>query len=130
MSDQKILAGRSFLVVDDDVSCVRMTTLILQGNGATVFNASNGAEAIQKAHDLQPDMVLADLLMPQMDGWTLVKNLKGDPALSHIPVIAVTASYLSVADIDHAMHVGFAKVVPKPLTISSLLEAISIVSAL
>lgn len=130
MSDRKMLAGRSFLVVDDDVSCVRMTTLILQGNGATVYDASNGEDALVLAAELQPDMVLADLLMPQMDGWTLVKSLKGNPNLSHIPVIAVTASYLSVADIDHAMAVGFARVVPKPLTISSLLEAITLVSAL
>lgn len=130
MSNPKMLAGRSFLVVDDDISCVRMTTLILQGNGATVYDASNGEDAIQIAREFQPDMVLADLLMPQMDGWALVKSLKSDPNVSHIPVIAVTASYLNPADIDHAMNVGFAKVVAKPITISSLLEAITLNAAI
>ena len=103
--------------------------MILEGNGAIVYSAANGAEGLMLAQQLHPDMVLADLLMPQMDGWTLVKALKGDIALHNIPVIAVTASYLSFADMDHALVVGFAKIVPKPLTISSLLEAIGSVSA-
>ncbi|MBK8022114.1 MAG: response regulator [Chloroflexi bacterium] len=125
----KVLVGTSFLVVDDDVSCVRMTSLILQAHGATVYEATSGEEALVKARAHGPAIILADLLMPEMDGWALVKSIKADPLLRSSPVIAVTASYLTPSDIDHALAVGFAKVLAKPLSIQILLEAISLAGA-
>jgi CheY-like chemotaxis protein len=125
----KVLSGRSFLVVDDDAACVRMTTLILETYGGHVYEAANGADALVLARTHHPDIILADLLMPTMDGWALVKSIKADPILHSTPVVAVTASYLTIADIDHALQIGFAKVVPKPISIHSLLEAISVAAA-
>lgn len=126
---EQVLSGTSFLVVDDDAACVRMTSLILQAHGATVYEASGGAEALALAHAHQPTIILADLLMPGMDGWALVRSIKADMVLRATPVLAVTASYLTPADIDHALAVGFAKVLAKPLSMQVLLEAISVAGA-
>lgn len=129
MLAENSLSGHSFLVVDDDAACVHMTSLILKAHGATVLAATSGAEAIHIIQTTPPDMILADLLMPMMDGWALVKTLKSDPLTSAIPVVAITASYLNPDDITHAIAVGFAQVLPKPISISSLMTAISLAEA-
>ena len=63
----------------------------LEFSGFTVAAAVNGREAIERAIDLQPDLVLMDASMPVLDGWQATRELKANPATRHIPVIALTA---------------------------------------
>ena len=63
----------------------------LEFSGFTVETAANGREAIERATSLQPDLILMDASMPVLDGWQATRELKANPATSHIPVLALTA---------------------------------------
>jgi len=63
----------------------------LEFSGFTVETAANGREAIDLARSLQPDLILMDASMPVLDGWQATRELKANPATSHIPVLALTA---------------------------------------
>lgn len=92
MSTSKtLLMGQNLLVVDDDLACVRMTSLILTAHGATVHSANNGVQALQVLETTPVDLIISDLSMPEMNGWELLKRLKATPLLRSIPVIAMTA---------------------------------------
>jgi len=119
------LMGQSLLVVDDDLACVRMTSLILTAHGATVHSAHNGVEALQVLETTPVDLIISDLLMPEMNGWELIKQIKSTPALRSIPVIAMTANFLNNSDHDRAASDGFLQILPKPLSVQSLMDAIT-----
>jgi signal transduction histidine kinase/CheY-like chemotaxis protein/HAMP domain-containing protein len=83
--------GRStVLVVDDDASVRGLLTKTLEKEGYRVISAGNGVEALSLAREHRPQAITLDVLMPQMDGWAALKELKADPELRTIPVIMVT----------------------------------------
>ena len=79
------------LVVDDTEANVRLLQAKLANEYYTVVTASDGVEAIQKAHDTAPDVILLDVMMPNMDGFEACRRLKADPETCHIPIVMVTA---------------------------------------
>ncbi len=79
------------LVVDDIDFNVKLLDTKLKQEYYTVFSAYNGKEAITKAKEMQPDIILMDIMMPEMDGFEATKIIKADPDLGHIPIIMVTA---------------------------------------
>ena len=80
------------LVVDDDPWILRMVSSSLEKKGNYVVEtAKDGQQALQKAHQHQPDMIITDVMMPVMDGWALVQQLRADPALAEVPVLFLTA---------------------------------------
>ena len=79
------------LVVDDEVNIVRLIQINLQRHGYEVETANNGAEALAKIRDSRPDLLVSDVMMPEMDGFELLANVRRDPALSDLPVIMLTA---------------------------------------
>jgi signal transduction histidine kinase/CheY-like chemotaxis protein/HAMP domain-containing protein len=85
-------AGRSapILVVDDDVTVRELMERFLAREGFSVVTAATGVEALGRARELRPAAITLDVLMPDLDGWTVLAALKGDPALADIPVILVT----------------------------------------
>jgi signal transduction histidine kinase/DNA-binding response OmpR family regulator len=78
------------LVVDDDATVRDVMERFLVREGFAVVTASGGVEALHKARDLHPAAITLDVMMPDLDGWTVLAALKGDPALADIPVILVT----------------------------------------
>ncbi len=78
------------LVIDDDQSARDLMTRFLIKEGFTVQTAGDGATGLQLARDLMPNIILLDVTMPRMDGWSVLSSLKGDPALADIPVVMVT----------------------------------------
>jgi len=99
------------LVVDDDLDAREMYSLFLKSKGCDVFKATDGAEAIKKARDLWPNVIVMDLAMPNMDGWEAIRKLHQSSWTSMIPVIAVSA----VADgRDAAFAVGCDAYLTKP----------------
>jgi adenylate cyclase len=90
----------SILVVDDDPVTRLMLRAGLERDGHQVATVENGAEALDLVRSQSFDVVLLDVLMPQMDGYGVLEQLKGDPDLRHIPVVMVT----SVDDIDSAVR--------------------------
>src|SRR5690606_28221615 len=99
------------LVIDDEPAACEMTARMLAREGLRCRTAQDGEAGLQLAADLRPDVILLDVLMPRMDGWTVLSRLKADAALAAIPVLMV-----SVAG-DRAMGtaLGAAGSLAKPL---------------
>jgi len=79
------------LLIDDDVDFVESTKIILESKPYEVIVAGNGDEGLQKAGEVNPDLILLDVIMPVKDGFTAAEQLKKDPQLSKIPVLMLTA---------------------------------------
>lgn len=101
------------LVVDDFLDAREMYAEYLAFSGFRVVEASNGAEAVQKALEVAPDIVLMDLSMPGMDGWEATRRLKGDQRTKDIPVIALTGHALTGFS-ESAKEAGCDAFVTKP----------------
>ncbi|MFT3922744.1 MAG: response regulator [Myxococcales bacterium] len=84
------LSGRRIVVVDDDASVVEFFAGILLEQGATVVTAHRGEEALRAARRERPDLVISDVLMPDLDGFVLCRKLKRDPVLADVPVILIS----------------------------------------
>ena len=83
--------GARVLVVDDDPWILRMVTATLEKKGYAVDTAREGRQALERAQAHPPDVIVTDVMMPVMDGWTLVQHLRQNPRLSAVPVIFLTA---------------------------------------
>jgi threonine synthase len=89
----------SILVVDDNPNDRRLIRRLLKAHKSyRVFEARSGAEALKMVYDHQPDLIVSDLTMPEMDGFTLLERLKSDPNTAHIPVVVVSAKTLTSDD--------------------------------
>ncbi len=84
-------AALKILIVDDDSNFRQVTRLSLSLEGYEVLEASGGREAINLARQMQPDLILLDILMPGLDGYETCRQIKTNPATSHIPIIVLTA---------------------------------------
>ena len=79
------------LIVDDDPWILRMVSTLLEKRGYAIFTAGDGEEALGRAEEVKPDLVVTDVMMPKMDGWELVRELRARPHLALIPVLFLTA---------------------------------------
>jgi CheY-like chemotaxis protein len=108
------------LIVDDFLDAREMYAEYFASAGFRVAEAANGTEAIQKAFELTPQVILMDLAMPGMDGWEATRRLKADPRTRHIPVIAVTGHALNGFP-ESAKEAGCDAFVTKPCLPDALL---------
>jgi two-component system alkaline phosphatase synthesis response regulator PhoP/two-component system response regulator VicR len=83
--------GRKILAVDDEKHIVRLVQINLQKEGYDVITASTGREALEKVAADKPELIIMDVMMPELDGFGALKILKEDPATASIPVIMLTA---------------------------------------
>ncbi len=102
------------LVVDDKEENVYYLEALLKGNGFEVDVARHGAEALVKARQHPPKVIVSDLLMPVMDGYTLLRHWKADPRLKKIPFIVYTATYTEAEDERLALNLGADAFLLKP----------------
>ncbi len=102
------------LVVDDRPQGRYMLEVLLRGHGYEVVSASNGAEALERAGERAPDLILTDILMPVMDGFTLCRIWKGSERLKDIPFVFYTATYTDARDERFALELGADRYVIKP----------------
>ena len=116
--------GRNVLLVEDDQDGRRMYVEWLTGAGFRVSQAHNGLQALERALDLLPDVVVTDLNIPGIDGFELTRRLKHDPRTRDIPVIAVTGYAAFAADPGRAHRAGCDVVLPKPCSPDDLESAI------
>jgi signal transduction histidine kinase/DNA-binding response OmpR family regulator len=105
------------LVIDDDRSVHELMTRFLNREGYRVETAPSGQAGLQKARQLKPDIIILDVMMPGMDGWSVLTALKNDPQLAPIPV--VLATMLSDKDMGYAL--GAAEYMTKPVQREKLL---------
>ena len=111
------------LVVEDYQDAREMYAAYLQFSGFQVAEAANGIEAVQKTVELQPDIVLMDLALPQMDGWEATRRLKSDARTTHIPIVALTGHALA-GHAEGAREAGCDAFVTKPCLPDALVAEI------
>ncbi|MBN8644547.1 MAG: PAS domain S-box protein [Planctomycetes bacterium] len=102
------------LIVDDHAKNLYLLRVMLEGNGCEVDEARHGAEALSKARQRPPDLVISDLLMPVMDGYTLLAHWKADERLRSIPFVVYTATYTEPKDEKLALDLGASAFIVKP----------------
>jgi two-component system alkaline phosphatase synthesis response regulator PhoP len=79
------------LIVDDDPDFVDVTSRILKARPYEVTTAYNGEEGVRKIRELKPDLILLDIMMPKKDGFIVADEMSRDPAMSNIPILAITS---------------------------------------
>jgi CheY-like chemotaxis protein len=102
------------LIVDDNDENLYYLNALLTGYGFVVETAKHGVEALAAARSTPPNIVISDLLMPVMDGYTLLRHWKEDPSLKEIPFIVYTATYTSAEDERFALSLGADAFIVKP----------------
>jgi DNA-binding response OmpR family regulator len=111
------------LIVDDDPELSRMIGFILQKSGYEVITANNGKEGLQKADEMRPDLIVLDVMMPDMSGIEVCQKLRDRPMTRNVPLIMLSA----LADIDAKLsgfQVGADDYIPKPVNAKELLARI------
>jgi CheY-like chemotaxis protein len=111
------------LVVEDDQQAKEGLTEFLLSHGYRVSDAKDGAEALLKVEAYRPDVILLDLALPRMDGWSVARQLKSDIRFRDVPVIAISA--LDYPDVvGRAREAGCVAFLPKPVDLRRLLPVI------
>jgi CheY-like chemotaxis protein len=112
---------RRILLVEDNELNRDMLSRRLVRRGYQVEIAVDGREGLSMAGSSSPDLILLDLSLPEMDGWEVLRQLKQDPRMKNIPVVALTAHAL-VTDRNRAMEAGFDDYDIKPVEMPRLLK--------
>jgi two-component system, cell cycle response regulator DivK len=110
---------KKILIVEDNVNNRLMLHDLLTHHGYQVLEAENGEEGLELARKQQPDLILMDIQMPVMDGVTVAKLLKEQPATSHLKIIALT-SFAMKGDREKLLAAGFNDYVAKPINTRQL----------
>jgi two-component system cell cycle response regulator DivK len=102
------------LIIEDNEQNSYLQTFILQKNGHEVIQSSSGEAGIARAAQELPDLILLDIQLPGMDGYAVAKALRSNPAIAHIPIIAVT-SYAMTGDRERILASGCTSYIEKPI---------------
>jgi CheY-like chemotaxis protein len=113
--------GPLVLVIDDDSTARDLMSRTLQRNGFSVATAPGGAEGLRLAAELQPAAITLDVMMPDVDGWKVLRSLKADPATADIPVVMVTILH----DQALAFSLGATDFLTKPVDRNRLVKTLS-----
>lgn len=112
------------LCIDDDAGVVELVELILQREGISVVGASNGEAGLAIMRQSSPQAVLLDIMMPDIDGWEVFKQIKADAALKNIPVIILTARDSTFEEIVARERAGVDDYITKPFTPDQLRKSV------
>ncbi|MEE4195832.1 MAG: response regulator [Anaerolineae bacterium] len=112
------------LIVEDLKHVREMLEITLGFRGYEVITATNGEEALKHLMKIKPRLVITDILMPNMDGFSLVHQIRNMPNLSDVPIIFLSATYTKAEDYDFAEKLGADKFLKKPYNVDDLLMAV------
>jgi DNA-binding response OmpR family regulator len=113
------------LVVEDIPDILKLLDATLKFKGYRVVTASNGQEALEAIQRERPAIIITDILMPKMDGFSLVHRLRINPETREIPVIFLTATYVAPEDKAFALTIGVSRFIEKPVNFEEFLPTIS-----
>jgi DNA-binding response OmpR family regulator len=112
------------LVVDDDPVILKLLEVNFEMEGFQVVRAADGAEGLERAREVLPDIVVLDVMMPRMTGYEVAKALREDDQTAHIPIIFVTARAQS-SDVERGMELGVEDYVTKPFDPLDLIDRVN-----
>ena len=113
------------LVVEDVPDTLDLVEITLKFKGYRVVTATNGQEALEAIEKERPSIIITDILMPRMDGFTLVHRLRVHPETRDIPVVFLSATYVAPEDKDFALAIGVSRFIEKPIDIDELLSTVA-----
>ncbi len=126
---EEVPSTTSILYIEDDSEMIDLVSLILNRQGYQVTGANGGRKGLELAQSVRPDLVLLDLMMPDMDGWDVYQQLKSAEETRNIPVIIITARSQTI---DRVLGMQIAKVddyIIKPFRPDDLIQSIKKVLA-
>lgn len=115
---------KKIVYVEDELEMIDLVKLILNRKGYEVIGAAGGREGLDIIRDVLPDLVLLDLMMPDIEGWEVYQQMRADDATKHIPVIVITAK---AQNIDKVLGLHIAKVndyISKPFSPQDLVTSV------
>ena len=115
---------KQVVCIEDDPEMIELIRLILSRRSVQVHGAAGGEKGLEMVREKHPDLVLLDLMMPDMDGWEVYQQMKSDESIRNIPVIVVTAKAQSI---DKVLGLHIAKVddyIAKPFSPQELLDSV------
>ncbi len=116
--------ANKIMVVDDEPDVVDLVRLVLESDGFQVVPAYSGKEALEKIGKEMPDLVLLDIMMPQMDGWEVYSRIRANPKTKDVPVAMLTAKSQSIDKMIGLHVVKVDDYITKPFGRSELLERV------
>jgi DNA-binding response OmpR family regulator len=118
-------AGSGYLlIVEDDPDILKLLQTTLTFRGYRVVTARNGREGLDIVRADRPAIVIADIMMPKLDGFGLVHRLRLDPQTCDIPVVFITATYVAPEDKEFALNIGATRFLQKPVDLDAFLKTI------
>ena len=115
--------GSKILYIEDNEQNLYLVSFILEKHGYVVCSAADGLEGIARATSEKPDMILLDIQLPGMDGYTVARRLRALPDMEATPIIAVT-SYAMEGDREKALAAGCSGYIEKPINPDTFLQQI------
>jgi len=112
------------LVVEDDDAIRELVSDVLRDDGYEVREATNGAEALGRIQDERPDLIVLDLMMPVMDGWTFVEKCHGQEHCNDVPIIVTSASHDLPRTAERLRSFGVRTCLAKPFDVDGLLALV------
>lgn len=116
------------LLVDDEEDILDFLELILEEQGYAIIKASSGSDALAAAQMHRPDLILLDIMMPEMDGWEVLKLLKADEELLQTPVAMLTARS-EMKDKIQGLQEGAIDYICKPFSTKELIDKLQVIFA-
>ena len=118
-----LMSEKTILAIDDDDLVLKLLDVNFNKRGFNVVEFLGGEGAFEKAKELQPAVIILDIMMPLMDGWEVLEKLKGNPATQDIPVVILTVKS-SQDDVSRAVGMGADRYVMKPFDPSDLVSLV------
>lgn len=124
----KEMRGKKILLVDDDADFVEATKLILESKSYDVVLAYDGKEGLKKVQTEEPNLIILDVMMPEMDGYQVCAKLKADPKYRRIPILLLTAVGESIPTTSYTKEMGMKieadDYIPKPVEPMEIVERV------
>ncbi len=126
LDNEAMLEGKKVLIVDDDMRNIFSLSSVLMEKNMAVIEAENGKEALERLNqDPDIDVVLMDVMMPEMDGFAATRAIRKDPRFARLPIIALTAKAMK-GDRDECLKAGASDYIPKPVDVEKLFSLLRV----
>jgi len=117
------MSKKRILVVEDEESLLKLESILLAAKGYQVTGVVDGTAALEEIAASKPDLVILDVMIPELDGFEVCRRIKASPETSHIPVVMLTAKK-NQQDVEHGERMGADAYLTKPFKAAVIMEAV------